>query len=101
MQRAAQVKTEIRERLRLRHRQLLEHQPVDHAEDGGIGADAQGQRQDSHNREAGVPAQHARAVTQVLPQGFKEAEAVHTVDLLAQQSGIAELAMSSGLRIFR
>ena len=43
---------------------------VDHAEDRGVGADAQGKGQDGHGGESGAPRQHARAVTDVLPPGF-------------------------------
>jgi hypothetical protein len=43
---------------------------VDHAEDRGVGADAQGQGQDGHGGESGAARQHASPVTDVLPPGL-------------------------------
>jgi hypothetical protein len=41
---------------------------VDDAEDRGVEADADRQRQDHHGAESGTPAQHAQGVADVLPQ---------------------------------
>ena len=43
-----------------------EENSVDEAEDGGVGADAESQREDSDGREAGILAEQARAVANVL-----------------------------------
>ncbi len=43
-----------------------EENSVDEAEDGGVCADAEGQREDSNGREAGILAEQARAVANVL-----------------------------------
>ncbi|MGZ0173718.1 MAG: hypothetical protein ACKVHE_29735 [Planctomycetales bacterium] len=45
---------------------------VHHAEDGGVGSDAQGQRDDGNNRERRTAAQHAEPVADVLADGFHQ-----------------------------
>ena len=50
--------------------QRAQQDRVDHAEDRGVGADAQGQGQDGHGGESGTPRQHPSPVTDVLPPGF-------------------------------
>ena len=54
------------ELLRMRVGQRVEEHTVDNREDGSVGADAEGQREDRDEREAGIFAQHARAIAQVL-----------------------------------
>ena len=46
--------------------QRLQQRVVDHAKDGGVGANAQGQGQHGDNREARVSGEVAKAVTDVL-----------------------------------
>jgi len=53
-------------------RQRTQQDRVHHAEDGSVGADAQGQRDDGHNRERRTVAQHAEPVADVLPDGFHQ-----------------------------
>ena len=43
---------------------------VDDREDGGVGADAEGERYDGDGSEAGVFEEHAGAVTEVMQQGI-------------------------------
>jgi len=65
--------------LRIFDRQQLEEDGIDQAEDGGIGADAKGQR---HHRDGGKTrrlGQHASAREHVLPQLFK-ARHTHILD---------------------
>ena len=47
--------------------QRLEQDGVEHAEDRGIRTDAQRERQDGDDRESRIAAEHARAVSRVLP----------------------------------
>ena len=47
-------------------RQRPQQHAVDDGEDGGVGADAERERQHGDEREAGLPAQHARGVAKVL-----------------------------------
>ncbi len=51
--------------LRVAHRQGAKHQRVDEAEDGGVGADAESQRQDRDDRESRLPRKHPRAVADI------------------------------------
>ena len=66
---------EVRRRLAEPHQavgiavgQRLEENAVDDAEDGGVGADPERQRDHRDGREARVPGQHAQAVPNVLEQ---------------------------------
>ena len=43
---------------------------IDHAEDGGVGAYAEGERRDRHRREPGIPREHAQALPDVLPESL-------------------------------
>ena len=50
-------------------RQESQHDGIQHAEDGGVGADAEGESQHCHRREAGALGQHPQAVANVLNEG--------------------------------
>ena len=52
------------------HGERAKHQRVDEAEDGGVGADAEREREDGHGRETGSPAHHPEGVPGVLPERF-------------------------------
>jgi len=56
--------------------QRTQQHAVDHAEDGRGGADAEGQREDGDDGEAGMLAQHPQAETQVTAQGVEPRPAV-------------------------
>jgi hypothetical protein len=56
------------EALALRKRKRLENDGVDDAEDGGVGADAEGQRQHHDGGETGLFREHTQGVANVLPQ---------------------------------
>src|SRR5215471_12717649 len=58
---------QVNEALRLAERQWIQNHCLDHAEDRGCCANAQGQGQDRNRREAGASAQHSQAVANVLP----------------------------------
>ena len=60
--------------LRIAHRQRLEHDRVDDTEDGGVGADTEGQRQDSNGGEAGILRQHAQTIEHVAAPACQEGE---------------------------
>ena len=53
-------------------RQGAQEHPVDHTEDGGSGADPDGERRDSENGEARTLAQRARPKTEILEHGRKQ-----------------------------
>src|SRR5262249_56605626 len=54
-------------------RQRLEQDGVDDAEHGGVGADAERERQDGRQREAGLPDEGADAVAEVLNESVHAA----------------------------
>ena len=49
----------------------FEHYRIDQAEDGGVGADAEGQRQNRHGGEAGAGAEGSESVAEVLEEGVE------------------------------
>ena len=53
--------------LRVAHRQRAQHQRVDQAEDRGVGADAQRQREHDDQREPAIPGEHPDGVADVAP----------------------------------
>ena len=59
---------ELDELLRIRDRQLVQHDGIEQAEDRGIGADAERQREHCHSREAGIAAHQPESVSQVAPE---------------------------------
>jgi hypothetical protein len=61
--------TQHYELLRILYRQHSQHDGINQTKNGGVGSDAQRQRQYRHGREAGVLRQHAHAEFQVLEQG--------------------------------
>ena len=60
---------DLHETIRIFVGQRAQQDRVDDAKDGGVGADAEGERDDRHGREAGVLRQHAQAVSHVLKKG--------------------------------
>ena len=58
--------------LRIRIRQRLEQQRVDHAEDSGVCADADGERCDDDERERGASSQRAQRVAEILQESVHE-----------------------------
>jgi hypothetical protein len=59
-------------------RQRLEHDAVDDAEDGGVGADPERERQDGHRHVPGTPAQGPEGIPDVVRQGLHMAVLVNT-----------------------
>src|SRR5207247_2390118 len=51
-------------------REGLEHDRIDDAEDGGVGADTQSKRHYSYNSEAGPPCKQSQTISQVLPESL-------------------------------
>ena len=82
-----------RQPLRLRKRQRLQHRRVHDAEHDGVGADAEGQREDGDGGEAGRGTQRADRVADVLPQLVEPADrtcvALRLLGLLDAAEGAA------------
>ena len=70
---AAVAAGDVGEAGRVADPQALEQRGVDEAEDGGVGADAEGEGQHGGHREAGLPAQHAGGVAHVLEESANPA----------------------------
>ncbi len=66
-------------------RQRPEEHGVEHAEDGGVGADPERERQDGNGREAWTAEERARPEPEVLPECFEECGAGHNTCLRAFQ----------------
>ncbi len=66
----------------------LQQNCVYDGEDGGVRADAQGQRGDRRSREAGTAAQHAKRVTYVLQQVFEKLRVAHLELLVPAQCAL-------------
>ncbi len=72
--------------------QRAENDGIDHAEDRGIGADAEGQGERGDDGEAGTLAQGARGVAQILAQHFDPANGPHVANGLLDHGGTAKPA---------
>jgi hypothetical protein len=66
------VVAEAIELLRITHGQLLQHHGVDEGEDGGVGADAEGEREDNDETEGGRFAKRAKGKADVASEVFDE-----------------------------
>jgi hypothetical protein len=63
---------EIDEAIRIAVREGAQEDSVDEAEDGGGGADAEGERYDGEGGESGVLAEHAEAEGEILHERWEE-----------------------------
>src|SRR6202030_4175671 len=62
---------EVDELFRRLHRKGLVKDGVDETEDGGVRANSESQREHGNCSEAGILAQHARGVAQILKESFE------------------------------
>lgn len=83
------------------HRQRPRHHRVQHPENGGIRADAEGQRQHGSRGEAGIGAQLAQSMAQVLGAGLQQRQAALVSPALSDLRNAAELAPRLEVRPFR
>ena len=72
--------------------QRIEQNGVNHAENGSIGADPEGQREDGQERESGSAQYSADAVAEVPSDIPQSAPAPGVAARFAQKSGVAELS---------
>jgi hypothetical protein len=77
---------------RIAHRERAQAHRVEELEDGRVGADAEREREDRHDREARIEAEEARAMLEVAPSAIEPADGVHLIDLLTHQGRVAQLA---------
>jgi hypothetical protein len=69
--------------------QRVQQDGFDHAEDGGVRAHAQGQREHGDRREGGGARQRAQSETDVLAKSFERRKRVHLHYSLMQQGCVA------------
>ena len=79
----------------------LQQQRVRDAEDAGVRADPQPERDHRDGGESRVLAQDARRVAKVLQESLKECPAPHAAYLLLYESHVAESAAGGIARLFR
>ena len=81
---------EFHQLLRILDRKRAQHHGIEKAEDGGVGADAEGQRDERDNRD-GRGAQHrAQSVTGILQKCFQPTPAPCHMALLLDAGNVAE-----------
>src|SRR5262249_30003088 len=61
-------------------------------EERGVRADAERERKNGGRGKPRIQAKQALSVTQVLPKRFEKAQAVHAIDLLANDGDVAKFA---------
>ena len=79
-------------------RQRPDQRPIDHAEDGGVCADAEGERQHCHHSKAAIFDEHSKAEAQVVPQDLERADTVVLMHALENPRDTSQLEMSSASR---
>src|SRR5260370_32426699 len=79
---------------RIPDRQRPKHYRVDQAENSGVCANAQGQRENGHSRKAWRFREHTQAIMNVLPELLQPNETPHLARLFLYPLLIAELSSS-------
>ena len=74
------------------HGQRTEDKGIHHAEDRGVGADAQRQRERGHERKARTLAKRAHSVARILTQSFNPSEGPHIATGLLQSGRVSKAA---------
>jgi hypothetical protein len=88
------------EGLRIGHRQRTQQDRIHEAEDGCVGADSQGERQDRHRAERLVGGQNAQAVAQVLQKLFPECPGPRGACVLLYESDVSQFPAGGASRFF-
>jgi hypothetical protein len=87
---------QFHELLRIPHGKHPEQHRVDQAEDRGVGADTQSQRNQGYDGKAGAPPEHTEPESQVLPQIVDDAESARVPASFLDQFHSAEGPQSRG-----
>ncbi len=85
--------------IRIGIRQRTEEDRVDEAEDGGVGADTERQREDRGERETGIAPQHAQRVADIPDERFDDGNPSLVADPFLGLFDTAELAERDAARI--
>ena len=96
---SARPAVHVDEAFALRYRQALEERGVDEAEDRGVGADAQRQRQHGGDGESRLLAQHAGRVAQVVKDAAEAAAPRRSVRQRRRNARLPQRAHPSRQRI--
>src|SRR5580692_10353302 len=82
------------------HRKSSQHNRIDDAENRGVGADAEREREDGCGSESLVGRESAQRIAHVLREVVPKSPSPDAAALLAQQRGVAELALCQSFRTF-
>jgi hypothetical protein len=80
----------VHQTIRVFVRERLQQQRIDDAEQRGIRADSQRQRDHRREREAWITAEAAQSVAQILPSHVQEPDAIRLARLFEEQGSIPE-----------
>jgi hypothetical protein len=86
---------------RVSDRQRPQQDGADQAEDDGVAADAQRQREQCDKRETRALAQLAQSETEVLPEFFHESSAAHVPAHILDVAAIPETLLGATARFLR
>ena len=95
------VDLEIDDALRVGDGEGLEQHGIHDAEDGGVGADAEGHDQDDGEGEAGRVSERAEGVSEIAQDALEEGEAVLIPEIFVDAAGGAELDAGAAFGLFR
>ena len=88
------------ETLRIAEGQRFEQEPVDDAEDGGVGADPESEDEDRDERERGLPPKLAQRVSDVEQEALDGRPLPDFAAALFERRDVAEFAAGGGDRVF-
>ena len=74
---------------------------VDQAEDRGVGADAECEREHRYRGKSGIQAQQPRRVAHIAPEGVERRDRVGAEDAFSHDRDVAELAVRGKPRVVR
>ena len=93
--------TEKIQLLHVAHRHAVDRHEVEQREDGGVGADAQRERDERRRRERGRPSHLTEAVAQVLPKLVDVAQAARPAGVFLDAFDAAEGEACAPMRLLR
>src|SRR5215472_7313513 len=82
------------------HGDRLQHYGIEEAEDGGVGADAERERENGYGGKAGRFAKHAKGETNILEHSIKQGEPSNLAVRFAQLRDSSQLNPGQALRFF-
>ncbi len=92
--------SDLGEFLRILHRQRAHTDGVQQLEDGGIGSNAERQRENRRPRKRRIEPQETQSKLQILPKSFEQGLPAHSTDLLLYTLRAAHFDARGALRCF-